>query len=119
SKKISDQTKQSLEQAQRQYFLREQLKAIQKELGEETGENIEVEELRKKIADAKMPAAVETEVLRELSRFERMPEMAAERSMIRTYLDWMVELPWSVSSEEQMDLPIARTILDADRQARR
>ena len=114
SKKIGDQTKQSLDQAQRQYFLREQLKAIQKELGEETGENIEVEELRKKIADAKMPAAVETEVLRELSRFERMPEMAAERSMIRTYLDWMVELPWSVSSEEQIDLPRARAILDAD-----
>jgi ATP-dependent Lon protease len=114
SKKIGDQTKQSLDQAQRQYFLREQLKAIQKELGEGTGENVEVEELRKKIADAKMPSQVETEVLRELSRFERMPEMAAERSMIRTYLDWMVELPWSVSSEEQIDLPRAREILDAD-----
>jgi ATP-dependent Lon protease len=114
SKKIGDQTKQSLDQAQRQYFLREQLKAIQKELGEDTGENVEVEELRKKIADAKMPSHVETEVLRELSRFERMPEMAAERSMVRTYLDWMVELPWSVSSEEQIDLPRAREILDAD-----
>jgi ATP-dependent Lon protease len=99
SKKIGDQTKQSLDQAQRQYFLREQLKAIQKELGEDTGEKVEVEELRKKIADAKMTPQVETEVLRELSRFERMPEMAAERSMVRTYLDWMVELPWSVSSE--------------------
>jgi ATP-dependent Lon protease len=114
SKKIGDQTKQSLDQAQRQYFLREQLKAIQKELGEDSGENVEVEELRKKIADAKMPSQVETEVLRELSRFERMPEMAAERSMVRTYLDWMVELPWSVSSEEQIDLPRAREILDAD-----
>jgi ATP-dependent Lon protease len=114
SKKIGDQTKQSLDQAQRQYFLREQLKAIQKELGEDTGENVEVEELRKKIANAKMPSQVETEVLRELSRFERMPEMAAERSMVRTYLDWMVELPWSVSSEEQIDLPRAREILDAD-----
>ena len=114
SKKIGDQTKQSLDQAQRQFFLREQLKAIQKELGEGTGENVEAEELRKKITEAKMPAAVETEVLRELSRFERMPEMAAERSMIRTYLDWMVELPWSVSSEEQIDLPRARSILDAD-----
>jgi ATP-dependent Lon protease len=114
SKKIGDQTKQSLDQAQRQYFLREQLKAIQKELGEDTGEKVEVEELRKKIADAKMTPQVETEVLRELSRFERMPEMAAERSMVRTYLDWMVELPWSVSSEEQIDLPRAREILDAD-----
>jgi ATP-dependent Lon protease len=61
-----------------------------------------------------MPPQVETEVLRELNRFERMPEMAAERSMIRTYLDWMAELPWSVSSEEQIDLPRAREILDAD-----
>ena len=114
SKKIGDETKQSLDHAQRQYFLREQLKAIQKELGEGTSENVEVEELRKKIAEARMPPHVETEVLRELSRFERMPEMAAERSMIRTYLDWMVELPWSVSSEERIDLPTARKILDAD-----
>jgi ATP-dependent Lon protease len=114
SKKIGDETKGSLDKAQRQYFLREQLRAIQKELGEDSGENVEVEELRKKIQEAKMPPHVEAEVLRELSRFERMPEMAAERSMIRTYLDWMVELPWSVSSQEQIDLPRARQILDAD-----
>ena len=114
SKKIGDETKVSLDKAQRQYFLREQLKAIQKELGEDSGENAEVEELRKKILEAKMPAHVETEVLRELSRFERMPEMAAERPMIRTYLEWMVELPWSASSEERIDLPRAREILDAD-----
>lgn len=114
SKKIGDETKGSLDKAQRQYFLREQLKAIQKELGEDNGENVEAEELRRKVQEAKMPPEVETEVLRELSRFERMPEMAAERSMIRTYLDWMVELPWSVTSEEQIDLPRAREILDAD-----
>ncbi|MGH7854070.1 MAG: endopeptidase La, partial [Candidatus Binatia bacterium] len=114
SKKIGEETKGSLDKAQRQYFLREQLRAIQKELGEDSGENVEVEELRKKIQEAKMPSPVEAEVLRELSRFERMPEMAAERSMIRTYLDWMVELPWSVSSEEQIELPRAREILDAD-----
>jgi ATP-dependent Lon protease len=114
SKKIGEETKGSLDKAQRQYFLREQLRAIQKELGEDTGENVEAEELRKKIQEARMPPHAETEVLRELSRFERMPEMAAERSMIRTYLDWMAELPWSVSSEEQIDLPRAREILDAD-----
>ena len=114
SKKIGDETKGSLDKAQRQYFLREQLKAIQRELGEDTGENVEVEELRKKVQDAKMPPNVEAEVLRELSRFERMPEMAAERSMIRTYLEWMVELPWSISSPEQIDLARAREILDAD-----
>jgi ATP-dependent Lon protease len=114
SKKIGDQTKESMDRAQRQFFLREQLKAIQKELGEEDGKSLEAEELRKKVYDAKMPPEVEKEVLRELSRLERMPEMAAEYSSLRTYLDWMIELPWSVFSEEQIDLPRAREILDAD-----
>jgi ATP-dependent Lon protease len=114
SKKIGEETKDSMDKAQRQYFLREQLKAIQKELGEETGQSVEAEDLRKKVLDAKMPPEVEQEVLRELSRFERMPEMAAEHSVIRTYLDWMIELPWNVLSEEQIDLPKAREILDAD-----
>jgi ATP-dependent Lon protease len=114
SKKIGEQTKDSMDKAQRQYFLREQLKAIQKELGEETGQSVEAEELRRKVLDAKMPPDVEKEVLRELSRFERMPEMAAEHSVIRTYLDWMIELPWNVLSPEEIDLPKARQILDAD-----
>jgi ATP-dependent Lon protease len=114
SKKIGEETKESMDRAQRQYFLREQLRAIQKELGEEDGRGVEAEELRKKIQTAKMPPDVEGEVLKELARYERMPEMAAERSMIRTYLDWMVELPWGVSSEERIDLPQARQILDAD-----
>jgi ATP-dependent Lon protease len=114
SKKIGEQTKESMDRTQRQYFLREQLKAIQKELGEEDGQRLEVEELRKKIYEAKMPPEVEKEVLRELSRFERIPEVAAEYSALRTYLDWMVELPWSISSEEQIDLPKAREILDND-----
>jgi ATP-dependent Lon protease len=114
SKKIGEETKDSMDKAQRQYFLREQLKAIQKELGEETGQSVEAEDLRKKVLDAKMPPDVEKEVLREVARFERMPEMAAEHSIIRTYLDWMIELPWNVLSEEQIDLPKAREILDAD-----
>ncbi len=114
SKKIGEQTKESMNHAQRQFFLREQLKAIQKELGEGDGPSVEIEDLRKKILDAKMPPEVEKEVLRELSRLERMPEMAAEYSTLRTYLDWMIELPWNVSSEEQIDLPRAREILDAD-----
>jgi len=118
SKKIGDETKESLDKAQRQYFLREQLKAIQKELGEESGQSVEAEDLRKKVRDAKMPPEVEKEVLREVSRFERMPEMAAEHSVIRTYLDWMIELPWSVLSDEQIDLPKAREILDADHYGR-
>jgi ATP-dependent Lon protease len=114
SKKIGEETKDSMDKAQRQYFLREQLKAIQKELGEDSEQSAETEELRQKVAEAKMPPDVEKEVLRELSRYERMPEMAAERSMIRTYLDWMIELPWNVLSEEEIDLPKARQILDAD-----
>jgi ATP-dependent Lon protease len=114
SKKISEQTKESMDRAQRQYFLREQLKAIQRELGEEDGQSVAAEELRRKILDAKMPPEVEKEVLRELTRLERMPEMAAEYSSLRTYLDWMVELPWSITTEEQIDLPKAREILDAD-----
>jgi len=103
-----------MDRTQRQYFLREQLKAIQKELGEEDGQRVEAEELRQKIYEAKMPPEVEKEVLRELTRFERIPDVAAEYSALRTYLDWMVELPWSISSEEQIDLPKAREILDTD-----
>ena len=114
SKKIGAETKESMDKTQRQYFLREQLKAIQKELGEEDGKNIEIEELRNKIQDAKMPPEVEKEALKELSRLERMPEMAAEYSLLRTYFDWLVELPWSVISKEAIDLPKAREILDAD-----
>jgi ATP-dependent Lon protease len=114
SKKIGDQTKESMDRAQRQYFLREQLKAIQKELGEDDGQNAAAEDIRKRVAEANMPPEVETEVLKEVARLERMPEMAAEYSMLRTYLDWMVELPWSILSEEQIELPTARQILDAD-----
>src|SRR5215470_9639522 len=114
SRKIGAETKESMDKSQRQYFLREQLKAIQKELGEEDGKGSEVEEVRRKIYEAKMPPDVEKEALKELSRFERIPEMAAEHSVLRTYLDWMVELPWSISSDEQIDLPRAREILDAD-----
>lgn len=114
SKKIGDETKESMDKTQREYFLREQMRAIQKELGEESGKSVEAGDLRKKIADAKMPPEVEKEALRELSRFERMPEMAAEYSTIRTYLDWMIELPWSVASDERIDLQQARKILDED-----
>jgi ATP-dependent Lon protease len=114
SRKIGDQTKESMDKSQRQYFLREQLKAIQKELGEEDGKGSEVEELRKQIYEAKMPPEVEQEALKELARFERIPEMAAEHSLLRTYLDWLVELPWSILSKEEIDLPKAREILDTD-----
>jgi ATP-dependent Lon protease len=114
SQKIRAETKESMDRTQREYFLREQLKAIQKELGEEEGKGAEVAELRKKIEAARMPPEVEKEALRELARLERISEMAADYSVIRTYLDWMIELPWSVFAEEQIDLTRAREVLDAD-----
>jgi ATP-dependent Lon protease len=114
TKKIGAETKDAMDRSQREYVLREQMKAIQKELGAGDPKNQENEALRKKIESAKMPPEVEQEALKELSRFERMPEGAAEASMLRTYLDWIVELPWSVSTEEQIDLKKAREILDAD-----
>jgi ATP-dependent Lon protease len=114
SRKIGDETKESMDKSQRQYFLREQLKAIQKELGEQDGKGVEVEELRKKLYDAKMPPEVEKEALKELARLERIPEAAPEHSLLRTYFDWLVELPWSIFTEEAIDLSKAREILDAD-----
>ncbi|HWP58779.1 MAG TPA: endopeptidase La [Candidatus Acidoferrales bacterium] len=114
TKKIGSEAKGAMDKAQREYILREQLKAIQRELGEGDGKGSEIEELRKKIAAAKMPPDVEKEALRELSRLERMPEGAAEYSMVRTYLDWLIELPWSVKTEEEIDIVKARTILDQD-----
>ncbi|MBI2231524.1 MAG: endopeptidase La [Deltaproteobacteria bacterium] len=112
--KIRAETKESVDKAQREYFLREQLKAIKKELGEEDGKNVEIEELRQKIDALKAPPEVEKEALRELSRLERMSEMSAEHSVIRTFLDWITELPWSLLTEERIDLPEAREILDLD-----
>ncbi len=114
SKKIGAETKESMDKTQRQYFLREQLKAIQKELGEEDGRGVEIEELKKKLSEAKMPPEVEKEALKELSRLERIPELAAEYSLMRTYFDWLVELPWNIATKEEIDLPKAREILDAD-----
>jgi len=114
SRKIREETTGAMDKSQRQYFLREQLKAIQKELGQEDAKDVEVEELRNKLYEAKMPPDVEKEALKELGRLERIPEMAPEYSLIRTYFDWLVELPWSIFSKEEIDLPKAREILDAD-----
>jgi ATP-dependent Lon protease len=114
SRKIGDETKDSMDKSQRQYFLREQLKAIRKELGEDDGKAGEIDELRSKLQEAKMPPEVEKEALKELTRFERIPEMAPEHSLLRTYFDWLIDLPWSISTKEEIDLPKARQILDAD-----
>jgi ATP-dependent Lon protease len=114
TRQISDETKEKVEGRNREYLLREQLKTIQKELGEGDGRGEEVTELQKRIAAAKMPEEVETQAKRELARLERLPEGAAEYSMMRNYLDWLVELPWSVTTERTIDLGEARKILDDD-----
>ncbi len=114
SRDIGQQTREAVEGRQREYILREQLKAIQKELGETEGTGAEIEELSKAIAEAKMPEEVEQHARKELKRLERMPEAAAEYSMVRTYLDWLIELPWSKQSESAIDIPEARRILDED-----
>jgi ATP-dependent Lon protease len=115
SKQISEQTKGKIDDRQREFLLREQIKTIQKELGEgEDAKAQEIAELSKKIAEAKMPPEVEEHAKRELARLERMPEAAGEYSMARTYLEWLVELPWSVESGKTVDIAEARRILDAD-----
>ena len=114
TKKIGSETKEAMDRSQREFVLREQLKAIQKELGGSDHKTQESDELRKKLEAAKMPPEIEREVLKELARFERMPEGAAESSMVRTYLDLLAELPWTVATEERIDLKQAREILDAD-----
>jgi ATP-dependent Lon protease len=114
TKKIGSETKEALDRSQREFVLREQLKAIQRELGGSDHKTQENDELRKKIQAAKMPPEIEQDAFKELARFERMPEGAAESSMVRTYLDWLAELPWSVATEERIDLKQAREILDAD-----
>ena len=111
---ISEQTRESVDSRQREYILREQLRTIQKELGEDEGTGAEIAELDKAIAEAKMPEEVEVQARKELKRLERMPEAAAERSMVRTYLDWLIELPWSVLSEDNIDIAEARRVLDEE-----
>src|SRR5437660_4680436 len=115
SRQISDRTKETIDDRQREFLLREQLKTIQKELGEgEDAKSQEIAELREKIEQARMPEEVETHAKKELSRLERMPEAAGEYSMARTYLEWLIELPWSVESAGAIDVAEARRILDED-----
>jgi ATP-dependent Lon protease len=115
SRQISEQTKGKIDDRQREFLLREQMRTIQKELGEgEDAKAQEIAELTKKIAEAKMPAEVEEHAKRELSRLDRMPEASGEYSMARTYLEWLTELPWSVESGKSVDIAEARRILDAD-----
>ena len=113
-KKIQKEAQGNMEKVQREYFLREQLKAIRRELGEEDEQTVEIEEYRLKIQESGMPEESEKEALRELSRMEKMPTAAAEYSVIKTYLDWIVNLPWSIVTEDSLDISHARQILDED-----
>lgn len=112
--KIQDRIKESMSKAQREYFLREQLKAIQEELGILDERQQEIAELREKIEKAGMPEDVRAKALKELDRLAAMPQGSAEVTVVRTYLDWLISLPWSKKDEERLDLKEARKILDED-----
>ncbi len=112
--KIRSQVKNELDKGQREYYLREQLKAIQKELGEADEHTREIDELRRQITEAKMPEPVSKVALKELDRLAKMPPQAAEYTVSRTYIDWLVALPWSRSTADNHDLGRARKILDED-----
>jgi ATP-dependent Lon protease len=114
SKQIGDQTQQSLSSQQREHILREQLRQIQKELGEGDDKTAEIADMRAAIEKAQMPVEAQEQAQKELKRLERMPEAAAEYGMIRGYLDWLVDLPWAVLSPERIDIAEARRILDED-----
>jgi len=112
--KIQSQVQSELEKGQREFFLRQQLKAIQGELGESDPEQAELAELRERLEALELPEDIAKAAFRELGRLERLPSAAAEYGVIRTYLDWIVTLPWNVKTTDNLDLVRAREILDAD-----
>jgi ATP-dependent Lon protease len=112
--KIQNEARSEIEKVQRDYFLREQMKAIQKELGENDEQTVEINELREKIDAAKMPEEADKQSRRELDRLAKLPPSAAEYSVIRTYLDWLIALPWSVGTDDNLDIAHARQVLDQD-----
>ncbi len=114
STKIQSHVKEGIDKTQREYYLREQLKAIQKELGETDDKMNEVEEIRKKIAEARMPPDVQRVAEKELDRLSKMSTMSAEYTVARTYLDWLTEIPWAVNTEDNLDIGGASAILDED-----
>jgi ATP-dependent Lon protease len=112
--KIQSEVESGIEKGQREYYLREQLKAIQQELGEGDEQQAEINELRERIEAAGLPEGARKQAERELGRLERLPPAAAEYGVIRTYLEWIIELPWNVTTEDNLDLDHAREVLDSD-----
>ena len=113
-RKIQGRVRKQMEKSQREYFLKEQIKAIQQELGETDERQTEVSEYRKKIEAAGLPEHVKAKAVEELGRLEKMPPMVAEAVVVRTYLDWILALPWTVRTEDRLDIDEARKILDKD-----
>jgi len=113
-RKITEEAQEEMTKQQREYFLRQQLEAIRRELGEVDETAAETEEYRHKIAEAGLPEEAHDEAIRELRRMEKMPPQAAEYSVIKTYLDWLVELPWNEFSEDNLEIEHARQVLDED-----
>ncbi|MCY2926844.1 MAG: endopeptidase La, partial [Planctomycetota bacterium] len=114
SQKIHEQVRAKIDKSQRDYFLQEQLKAIRKELGEGDEKAVEVEQLREKIIGAGMAEPIRKEALRELDRMEKLPSASPDYHVIRTYLDWMIELPWSTGTSDNLDIARARRVLNGD-----
>ena len=112
--KIQSQVREGIDKSQREFFLREQLKAIQKELGEKDERTAEIEELRQRLIQAKLPPEAMKEGERELDRLAKMPPAAAEYTVSRTYLEWLIDLPWAVSTEDNLDISQAQKVLDED-----
>ncbi|HLR08546.1 MAG TPA: endopeptidase La [Bacillota bacterium] len=113
-RKIDQQVKASMEKTQKEYYLREQLKTIQKELGEQDGKMGEIAELQKRIENSDMPQRIVDVALKELGRYEKVPQSSAESSVIRNYIEWLLSLPWSEKTEDTIDIEQAQKILDQD-----
>jgi len=113
-KKIGQRVKSSMEKTQKEYYLREQMKAIQKELGDKDGKSGEVSDLRKKIDESDMPERIREVALKELGRYEKVPQSSAESAVIRNYLEWLLALPWTEKSQDTIEIKLAQEILDRD-----
>ena len=113
-RKISQRVKKQMEKTQKEYYLREQMKAIQKELGDKEGRAAEIEEMRKQSADLELPEKVREKVNKEIERLEKMSANSAEGAVIRTYIEWLMTLPWNKESEDTFDIPNAELILNED-----